>query len=339
MDVSSNFLREVSLFSIVIFAVFFSQSAHGALLYLDPMEADIYRGDTVTLSLRIDVDPDECINTIDGVIKYDPAVRAVDVSRGSSILSLWVESPNINESERTITFAGGIPGGYCGRVAGDPGLTNEIVKLIFRSPGFAVGGNDAKQARVWIDEMTQVYLHDGQGTRAPLETQNALIRLYDTAGSVQTDEWASEVRMDIDPPTNFLITLTKDDTAFSGRYFITFNTTDKQSGISHYEVMEEPFSEFYTFKWGRANAPWIRAESPYVLLDQTLNSTIRVKAVDKAGNERIEVLVPDVAQRSLSQDRLISLILIGFAVVLVVGLIAFAFWKRSKKVYEHEEKL
>ena len=32
----------------------------------------------------------------------------------------------INKENRTVTFAGGIPNGYCGRVNGDPKLTNII---------------------------------------------------------------------------------------------------------------------------------------------------------------------------------------------------------------------
>ena len=50
-----------------------------ALLYFDPGEAALFRGDTVTLNLRIDTDEGECINTVDAVIKYDAGIRAVGV--------------------------------------------------------------------------------------------------------------------------------------------------------------------------------------------------------------------------------------------------------------------
>jgi hypothetical protein len=286
------------------------------------------------LNLRIDTDEGECINTVDAVIHYEPSVRAVDVSRGDSILNLWVENPIINEQDHTIKFAGGIPGGYCGRIPGDPRLTNTILQVVFKSPGLSIGGGNNQSSRVWIDDSAQVLLHDGYGSNANLRLQDAKISLFNNAGAVPSDAWNEEVRNDSELPSDFPIVITKDDTAFSGSYFIVFNSVDKQSGIDHYEVMEEPFSEFYAFKWGRADAPWIVSESPYLLKDQTLNSTIRVKAIDKAGNERIATLVPDTALRSMSRDALLTLAVGGGIALLLVAFITFALLKRKKRLLE-----
>lgn len=305
---------------------------HAATLYFDPSSADVYRGDSITLALRIDTEENECINTVEAVIKYDPSIRAVDISRGDSILNLWVEPPVIDENNHTISFAGGIPGGYCGRIPGDPRLTNVILEIVFRSPGLSIGGGSNPSARIWIDEASQVLLHDGFGTNAPALFLDSTITLLDSAGSAPADDWTAAVREDTDLPSDFAITLSKDEYAFNGMYFITFNSVDKQSGIDHYEVMEEPFSEFKTFKWGRADAPWIVTESPYVLIDQTLNSTIRVKAIDKAGNERIEVYVPDVALRSMSRDMQIT-IAISLGIVSILGsLILYAVIQRRRRI-------
>ncbi len=306
--------------------------ADAALLYFNPSEANVYRGDTVTLALRLDTDDGECINTVDAVVHYDPSIIAVDVSRGKSILNIWVENPVIDEDAHTIKFAGGIPGGYCGRIPGDPSLTNVLLEVVFRSPGFNIGGGDNTSARVWVDEQSQAFLNDGFGTNAPLSLQDSRIELLTKAGDVPTDTWSEEVRNDENLPSDFPIVLTRDDIAFSGKYFITFNANDKQAGVDHYEVMEEPFSEFMTFKWGRADAPWIVAESPYVLKDQSLNSTIRVKAIDKGGNERIEFLVPDQALRSISKDRLITIIILAGIIVSIGALLAYALWKRKERL-------
>lgn len=339
-------LREVAYVSALAAALtlaVFLVSLHtvfAALLYVDPPTSNVYRGDTVTLSLRIDTDEDECINTVDGVIKYDPSIRAVDVSRGESILSVWVEDPVIDEANQTITFAGGIPGGYCGRIPGDPSLTNTIVELVFRSPGLSVGGSSNPEAGVRIDEATQVLLHDGFGTRAPLRTHNAVVTLLDSIGPAPEDTWSERVSEDTTPPADFSIALTKEESAFSGNYFITWNTQDKQSGIDHYEVMEEPFDEFDLFKWGAADAPWSVAKSPYVLKDQSLNSTIRVRAIDKAGNETIAVLVPDQALRTLSMERVLTYSAVGLIALVILGLGGFALWRRKQqlvKEYEHPD--
>ena len=312
---------------------------HAALLYFDPADIEIYRGDTVTLGLRIDTDEGECINTVDAVVHYDPTIRAVDVSRGSSILNIWVEEPVINETEHTITFAGGIPGGYCGRIPGDPSLTNVVLDLIFRSPGLSIGGGNNPSARVWVGDNSQVLLHDGYGTNANLRLQDSTITLFPNAGNTPNDAWNGEVQSDNEPPSDFSITLTKDDIAFGGKYFIVFNSNDKQSGIDHYEVMEEPFEDFYAFKWGRADAPWVPAESPYVLDDQTLNSTIRVRVFDKAGNERIAMLVPDSALRGMSKDTLLSFGIVLGVVVLITGTLVYILRKRKQKLSLEETDL
>jgi hypothetical protein len=295
----------------------------------------VHRGDTVTVALRLDTDEGECVNAVDAVVHYDSSIRAVDVSRGKSILSIWVEDPVIDETDHTIRFAGGIPGGYCGRIPGDPSLTNVLLEIVFRSPGFSIGGGETSpDVRVWLDDASQAFLHDGFGTPAPLRLQDTSITLLSTAGTAPVDEWKGEVQADKDAPADFTITLTRDETAFSGSHFIIFNTVDKQSGIDHYEVMEEPFSEFGTFRWGRADAPWVETESPYVLTDQSLNSTIRVRAIDKAGNVRIATLVPDPALRSISQDRLITILAVGSFVVFIGALVFYALWKRRQQILE-----
>ncbi len=319
-------------FSVCAFS-FGVPDTHAATLYFDPSASSIYRGDSIMVDMRVDTDEGECINTIDALIHYDESIVAVDISRGNSILNIWVEDPVIDEVNRTIRFAGGVPGGYCGRIAGDPSLTNVILQIVFKSPGLSIGGVDTnKSPHVWLDESSQVLLHDGYGTPAPLTLRDATITLNDSAGQNIQDAWRKSVQDDTELPSDFSITLTKDDLAFSGEYFIVFNATDKQSGIDHYEVMEEPFSEFNAFKWGRADAPWVTAESPFVLKDQTLNSTIRVKALDKAGNVRIVTLVPDTALRGISSDMLIFLSVLGGVVLLLVVSVFFVLWKRKKRL-------
>lgn len=326
------------LWILVLSASFYAHVSFAALLYFDPGEATVNRGDTITLSVRLDVDPGECINTVDAVVYYDDSIRAVDTSIGDSILNLWVESPKIDETNHTIRFAGGIPGGYCGRISGDPSLTNTILKLVFRSPGLTIGNSsDAEHPRIWFGDETRVLLHTGYGEDAPLVKQDATITLSQTPGNAPSDAWSTDIQNDNQPPADFVIELAKDEVAFDGKYFVTFTTTDKQSGIDHYEVMEEPFSEFYDFKWGRANAPWEHTESPYVIKDQSLNSTIRIKAVDKAGNERIETFVSEVAQRGMSQSMMILIGISVACVILLVGTVIYVLRKRAKSILRDDD--
>lgn len=307
-----------SLFFFLVYFVSAAQTAEAATLYIDPFSVDVLKGDTVTLAVRLDTDEGECVNTVDSVITYGEGIQAVDVSRGKSILSLWVEEPVIDKDQRKITFAGGIPNGYCGRIPGDPSLTNVVAEIIFRAPGFSVGKAENASALIQFDPMSRVLLNDGFGTEANLKTIPTTINLLQQVGTSSQDIWRDVVQDDKTPPQPFSIDLVEDSNVFDGKYYIVFNTTDKQSGVDHYEVIEEPRSDIYSFRWGRADAPWVETKSPYVLKDQSLSSIIRVRALDKAGNERITVFIPDDSERPIG---LIVWILGGIGALLVAGLI------------------
>lgn len=317
---------KVKGFALLVSVFFFGGVLHAqaASLYIDPAFGSLSRGDAVTLSVRLDTDEanEECVNAVDGVITYSENITPVDVSMGDSIFSIWVEQPVINKENRTITFAGGIPNGYCGRIPGDPRLTNTLVKLIFRSPGFSIGGTTGSStATVAFAPETTAYLNDGFGTKADLAMYGTSLDLSDRAGATLQDPWREAVVTDTLPPEEFSIALEKGETAFQGKYYIVFNTTDKQTGIDQYQVIEEPISSKWSFNWGRADAPWVTTRSPYILDDQSLNSVIRVKAIDKAGNEYIATLVPDESVRHLSTQDIIAYAGLGLLLLLLLGII------------------
>ncbi len=319
---------------LVCVALLLAPTASAATLYLSPTKVELNRGDSTKLSLRLDVDEDECVNAIDGVLSYTENVEPIDISRGTSIMSIWVEEPVINRDARTITFAGGIPNGYCGRIVGDPRLTNNIIDVVFQSPGFVIGGGagtSSTMARVEVAEDTQVYLNDGFGTRTNVNRYGADLMLATTVGNTIQNPWGDVIAADEQAPEAFSIALERTKSAFDNDWFITFNTTDKQTGIDHYEVMEEPLKDFWSFRWGEVTAPWIEARSPYVLEDQTLNATIRVRAVDKAGNEYVAVLVPEEAQRTMTMNALVIYAAITAGIISLLLIIGGVFIVRKRR--------
>jgi hypothetical protein len=324
------------LFILVCIVMMQPLSATAATLYLDPGVTTLFRGDAVTVSVRLmpDQKSGECINAVDAVISYPDNIKPVDVSIGQSIFNIWVESPVINKDNRTITFAGGIPNGYCGRVEGDPGFTNVLANIVFRSPGLQIGSsNTSNIAEIKFTGETRAYLNDGQGTEAPLVTLGSTFNLETVASPVGIiDPWREAVLQDDILPEEFSISLEKDTVAFGGEYFIVFSTTDKQTGISHYEVMEEPQADLGLFTWGAASTPWRKVSSPYKLGDQSLTSTIRVKAYDKAGNEYIATLIPDPSlQTTSSATKYLYLgIALGSALILSLIGILVLFWRKRK---------
>ncbi len=322
---------KTKLLFFILYSLFFIPAFASAAVsvFLDPENISAGSRDTFMATVRIETDG-ECVNAIEGRIKFDPSVlRAVDFSRGQSLISLWVAPTKIDHNAGTISFSGGIPGGYCGRVSGDPGLTNILGKAVF-SPV----PNTAAPAVTRIDfsPESEVLLGDGFGTPADAKYRGAKVAIENKESA--ENEWLLEVRADTIAPEFFTILLDREQNAYNGKYFIAWNTTDKQSGIDHYEVLETnpwKFGFLQNLFGDEKRAYWTRAESPYVLEDQNLRSKIYVKAADKIGNERIAEFNPDTSLlRRVEVDRM-WLLVTGILSILVFAITARRMRRESAK--------
>lgn len=247
-------------------------SANAAAIYLDPVAGEYGPGDTFIVSIRID-NEQECLNAAHVSLSYPVGrLRATDFGRGDSIFSLWAEEPKLDTATGKVTFSGGVPGGYCGRVQGDPSESNLLGKVIF-----TVLRSDAADATLSLDPTSAVYLNDGLGTRAELTLRGATITIAPEAQTTE-DAWLKEVRDDLVPPEPFAIDVESVESLFGGRYFAAFSTVDKQSGVDHYEIFER--------------GGWVTVTSPHKLANQSLRGGVQIKAIDKAGNERLGDYVP-----------------------------------------------
>lgn len=285
------------------FAFFFAfltlpSLVHGASVYVTPGEGTYGVGDTFVVEVRLLTDA-ECVNAADLEVRYPNTVlRAVDFSKGSSILSLWVREPILDHDRGVVSFAGGIPGGYCGRVQGDPSLSNVLGRIAFT----VIGTNDA--AAVEISSNTRLYAHDGLGTEInPKKSSVSFVLLSDP--QLPVNEWIAEVREDTIPPEAFAVGIHSTRGIFGGRYYLVFSTSDKQSGLDHFELYER--------------GVWRTITSPHALRFAALED-IRVRAIDKAGNERIGSYDPTSAPESQAETDL-SFIVFG---VILLALVAFS---------------
>jgi hypothetical protein len=273
---------------IILFWIVLPADGEAATLYLDPDGGEYHPGDTFVVDVRLDPNGD-CVNVVSADITYPKEyLRASAFSQGESILTLWTEAPKIVSEEGRITFMGGVPGGFCGRIPGDPGYANIVGKIIFSVPATAPYGVTPP---VDFLSSTQVLLADGRGTPAPLMTRRAVFTLASSTGA-SINEWLDEIREDDVPPEPFSIDLHRDPNTAAGKYFIVFQTTDKQSGVAKYELIERDRDRPQYVRGERSPAVWRPVESPYVLTDQSLNSTIVVRAIDHAGQVREESLLP-----------------------------------------------
>jgi len=306
-----------SLFIILLcFLSFWPLLTEAAILYLESLSGQYQPGDIFIVEARLDTEG-ECINIVDANLSFSQDIlEAADFSQGNSILTLWAEPLSINQEAGRISFVGGIPNGYCGQMLGTSEKTNLLGKIIFK---VEETGN-AQQVRIEFLNGSKVFLNDGQGTLAKLITKAAVFNILAEKAEVFKDEWQKEIEKDDILPEEFLPEISKDPTAFEGKYFIIFSTTDKQTGIDHYEIKE-----------GKRN--WKIAVSPYVLENQRLTNDIWVKAVDKAGNERVEVLK---AIRKLTWKYIIFVILI--LILVIIGVI-WRFVKSVKRKMQNNNNL
>lgn len=285
-------IRNFYLFIVIFtFSFFFLNFCRAATLYLEPVHSEYHQGDIFITEVKLNTER-EYINTAKVNLTFSQDILEVkNFSQGNSILTLWVEEPNFSNQAGAISFAGGIPGGY----QGQNGL---LGKIIFKA-------KEEGKAEILFQETSQVLLNDGFGTSAELKTQKATFNVLAEKIEVSKDAWQEEIKKDTILPEPFKIEIHQDPAIFEGKYFIVFSTTDKQTGIDQYEIKE-------------GQKDWKIAQSPYCLEDQTLQSVIKVKAVDKAGNERVVEI--QAIKKITWKDwlRRVILILIGLGILYLI---------------------
>ncbi|MEW5805156.1 MAG: cohesin domain-containing protein [Patescibacteria group bacterium] len=250
--------------------LFTAISAQAVEISIDSENQTIDVGEQFEAGLFLNTE-DEDINAIEGAITFPTDLLELkEIKSGNSIINFWIEEPKIT-SENRVVFSGIIPGGFQEK----RGL---IFSMIFEA---RTEGNSVIEI-----QSIRALRNDGQGTETKTTVANLQFVILKQAPPFKL---APAEKKDIDIPETFEPIVANDPTIFDGKYFLVFTTQDKLSGIDYYQVKER--SQLLLF---RLFAPdWRRAPSPYLLRDQSLKSEIYVKAVDKAGNERIVKLAPE----------------------------------------------
>lgn len=254
--------------------------ARAATIYLAPAEGEFSPGETFIEEIKLDTEGED-INAIEVNLGFPGDIlEIVDFSDGGSLLKIWVDKPIINDSQETInkykgtlSFTGGVPNGFTGE--------GTLGKVVFKARALSQGKMKTlpREAKIQFLAETQLLLNDGQGTLAKLTKKGSILQIIAEKSEILGNEWQSIIKEDDILPEFFEIKISRESSMFEGKYFISFLAVDEQSGIDHYEIQE-------------GDGEWQEATSPYVLQDQSLKSIIRVKAIDKAGNEKIEILNP-----------------------------------------------
>jgi len=308
---------------------------------------EVKKGEFVVVPIYLDTQFEE-INAVEVYVNFSDNLVFRDYLDGKSIITHWIEKPRVvgqsslpvkphvversslrgkpastlatkrTEGSASVVFSGIVAGGISGK-------NLNLVDLVFEAKESGI-------AKIEIGENSKVLLNDGLGTKTKLIALSQSFSILDIE-SLSRSELAllrekSKIQ-DNFPPEPFKIYLTKDKEIFNDKYYITFETKDKQSGIAYYEISEKPINFIFLAKPDIKNLSLKKAESPYILEDQSLRSYIVVKAVDKSGNERVEILYP---QRILLYEDILMLVA---SLLILIALIIFVikFKYKNEKIF------
>ena len=104
-------LKSLVLFSIIGFVPGVVSAAN---IYFETSKDSISVGDTFIISAKIDSEKTS-INSVEGDIVLDSNngnLVVNDFSLAKSIFSLWPRTPSLSKDGNTISFVGGVPGGF-----------------------------------------------------------------------------------------------------------------------------------------------------------------------------------------------------------------------------------
>ena len=286
-----------------IFIIFFSsliiwgfaQTTLAAVISLSSDFATLHVGDTVAIKVKVNTEH-EILNAIESTVTFpNSLLQYISSDDSDSVLNMWIQKPTIIDGSK-IHFAGVTPGGF---VEADA----PIVTLLFKVIGTG-------QANIELSE-TSLLKNDGAGTPAKTTQQSLHISVVDGASAITMQTVDTEI------PEYFVPQIINDPDVFSGHATLIFSTTDKGSGIDHFEIKEGWLGQYKI------------ATSPYEIINQSLDTPIYIKAVDRLGNARVEIFYPQ-NYRPWYQEQRILVTIVGLC---VLGLFIFRkiflrYWRR-----------
>lgn len=248
--------------------------------YFKSSQNSYYPNEIFNLELHLNPSS-ENITAVELKVKYIPQdLKAIGFINSNSLL-MMIEPPEIREDQGLITFSGIIPGGFKGRVPGDPGESNLLGTIVFQ-----VLKTKNQKTKVSVLEDSKIFIEDGQELSGGFISNDIEINIYPKEVVFNPlNELDSLKESDKTPPEEFKAEIIK----INDNYFLIFETKDKQSGVESYNLLvgeKKCFGKIKKIK--EIN----NISSPYQIEEKDLNKIIRITAIDKAGNQRSFTIFP-----------------------------------------------
>jgi len=273
-----KFLIGISFSLIFIGGLPLVVDAQAASFYLSPTKGNYGVGENFSVNVYISTEG-IAINAAQAKISFPPEkLKVVDISNGGSIFTLWVQEPVFSNSKGEISFGGGLPN------PGFKGKAGKVITIVFQ--GKAVG-----EARVNFNNEV-ITANDPYGTNVFSSSQGGV---YSVFLPEKLPPKKPEEEIDTEPPLPFEITVDNEGDPTNPYPLLYFQTEDKISGLSHYEIKIGEGDSFPLFK-GETNPFRLPYQAPGI-------HQILVKAFDMVGNyieSTTEIKVESIASPAIT---------------------------------------
>lgn len=303
------------IFCITVLFLFFPLVTQAAEISLYTKNNPVGYGQNFQVDLVLDSEG-QTLNAVQGTVHFNQQDLILkDIYYGDTLVVFWVDKPAIKNN--SISFSGIIPGGYLG-------IDGKILSLIFYSQTQLISSS-----KIDLDDV-EVLLNDGKGTSVSTKI-NSLNLVF--SSEVNNTSTILENLHDEFSPEPFALEIIKNPEIYDNKYFVVFDTQDKNSGLERYEILETKTAIYdkETSTWLPPEiTTWTIASSPYVLEDQSLNSFIFVRAIDKASNVRLSYFAPENVKTWYNYKYLITYVVGGLLLVSTIGFFYVKYKKKNK---------
>ncbi|MBX4186999.1 MAG: hypothetical protein KW802_01925 [Candidatus Doudnabacteria bacterium] len=157
-------MKKYSFFLFTICCLLLTRHASAAIIYSQAANQDVYEGQTFVLDWFLDTEQQN-INSINLKVNFSAQnLEVIAANTGNSLISLWIENPQIDNQQGKLELIGGIPNGANGNKV-------PIFRTVFKA-------KSSGQATISLDPASMVLRNDGRGTADLLKSQNRVFNIY-----------------------------------------------------------------------------------------------------------------------------------------------------------------
>ncbi len=253
-------------------------------IHLVTSQGLVQTGDILTAEIQLN-SGGQNVNAVEVVLQYAPQqLQVVSVTRQQSVLTLWPEVPRWDAQLGEVHMTGGRPGGFYA-------VNASLATVYFRAltSGPVQLGFDLDQ--------TAAYLHDGKGTRLPLESSETEIqvgsnlqpRLELISTTHPTPEYWSHgtsvhVGWVVEPDTEYSYEFSTDPSVLPDA------TPEKKVGSVEYTGLTDGVY-FFTIKQRAIGQPWSALIQRRFLIDGTPPASFTIQRVSSGLANRATWLI------------------------------------------------